>query len=123
MNRQRINLPSNCIMKTLPFFPNRLVAMQNITSTSRARRAFTLVELLVVLAIIGILASFLLPALARAKTKAHNAVCINNLRQLGIAVRLYSEDNNNRLPIAEILPTQPLDPQTPLPRICDVLAR
>lgn len=84
--------------------------------------AFTLIELLVVLAIVGILAALLLPALTRAKTKAYNAVCINNLRQLGVATRLYCEDNNNRLPSAEILPTQPIDPQNPLPRVCDVLA-
>jgi prepilin-type N-terminal cleavage/methylation domain-containing protein/prepilin-type processing-associated H-X9-DG protein len=85
-------------------------------------RAFTLIELMVVLAVIGILASLLLPALARAKTKAINTVCINNLRQLGVAVRTYSEDNNNQLPSAEILPTEPINLQKPLARICDVLA-
>jgi prepilin-type N-terminal cleavage/methylation domain-containing protein/prepilin-type processing-associated H-X9-DG protein len=84
--------------------------------------AFTLIELLVVLAIIAVLASLLLPAMARAKAKAHNAVCINQLRQLGVATRLYSDDNDRRLPNAEILPTMPIDPQKPLPRICDVLA-
>jgi prepilin-type processing-associated H-X9-DG protein len=68
------------------------------------------------------LASLLLPALARTKAKAHNTVCVNQLRQLGIATRLYSDDNDRRLPSAEILPTMPIDPKKPLPRICDVLS-
>jgi prepilin-type N-terminal cleavage/methylation domain-containing protein len=83
---------------------------------------FTLIELLVVLAVIGILAALLLPVLARGKARAHNSVCINNLRQLGMATRIYAEDNSGRMPSAEILPTDPITPGSPLPRICDVLA-
>ncbi|HYE31485.1 MAG TPA: prepilin-type N-terminal cleavage/methylation domain-containing protein [Methylomirabilota bacterium] len=89
---------------------------------SQEPRAFTLTELLVVIAIIAILAALLLPVIGRSKAKAHNAACLNNLRQLAIATRLYADDHQDRLPSAEILPTMPIDPKNPLPRIADVLA-
>lgn len=64
-----------------------------------AQRAFTLVELLVVIAIIGILSSLLLPALGRARATARQSNCVNNLRQVSLAVHLYGDDFTDDLPV------------------------
>lgn len=60
--------------------------------------AFTLIELLVTIAIIGVLAALLLPTLGRARESGRATACLSNLRQIGIAIQLYVQDNQNRLP-------------------------
>ena len=68
------------------------------SSLPGARPGFTLIELLVVIAIIAILAALLLPALARAKSKAQKIQCLNTLKQFGIASHLYATDYNDYVP-------------------------
>ncbi|MBN2506783.1 MAG: prepilin-type N-terminal cleavage/methylation domain-containing protein [Verrucomicrobia bacterium] len=69
-----------------------------------SRRGFTLIELLVVVAIISILAGMLLPALARAKETAKRIQCLNNLRNLGLAMRLYVDNNDGYFPLRTYRP-------------------
>lgn len=64
----------------------------------RALRGFTLVELLIVIGIIAVLIAILLPALSRARQAANQAVCFNNLRQIGLAMVMYTSDNEGLYP-------------------------
>jgi prepilin-type N-terminal cleavage/methylation domain-containing protein/prepilin-type processing-associated H-X9-DG protein len=62
-------------------------------------RAFTLIEMIIVTAIIAILAALLLPAVSRTKEMGRSAVCLNNLHQIGIALQIFVQDNQNKLPV------------------------
>jgi prepilin-type N-terminal cleavage/methylation domain-containing protein/prepilin-type processing-associated H-X9-DG protein len=95
----------------------------NFASPQKCARAFTLIELLLVIAIIGILAALLLPVLGRTKESARATVCLSNLHQIGIALQLYVQDNNNKLPVMRDVSTDPAVAATnTFPAIQNVLA-
>lgn len=79
---------------------------------NRERKGFTLIELLVVIAIIAILAAMLLPALAKAKAKAHQTACISNLKQAGIGLNLFVDDNRGYFPHVSV-DANVVDPSLP----------
>ena len=77
-----------------PSQPKNTIPLTEHSSQAKPKGAFTLIELLV---LIAILAGMLLPALAKAKTKAHGIACMNNSKQLMLAWRMYAEDNDDGL--------------------------
>ena len=84
-------------------------ARYSVRTPGRCPLGFTLIELLVVIAIIAILAALLLPALGRAKEKAHGVYCMNNGKQLQLAWIMYAGDNNDRLVLNKSVPANPSD--------------
>jgi len=101
MRSRSVNRPSSDAVRRIPRFGRSAAWNSSVSQVRRAnapRSAFTLIELLVVIAIIAILAALLLPALSKAKDKAHRTVCINNNRQLALAANMYVSDNSERFP-------------------------
>jgi prepilin-type N-terminal cleavage/methylation domain-containing protein len=76
--------------------------MKAFKQTNFKAAKFTLIELLVVVAIIGILASLLLPSLGKARKSAKLAVCTNTMKQMGIALALYTDDNDQEYVFAQV---------------------
>jgi prepilin-type N-terminal cleavage/methylation domain-containing protein/prepilin-type processing-associated H-X9-DG protein len=84
--------------------------------------AFTLIELLVVIAIIAILAALLMPVFGKAKENARGTACLSNLRQIGVGLQLYVQENNNRMPSMRDRLLDTNSPVIPLPTVDEVLS-
>ncbi len=102
---RQINSSVRCSIKKFEgfIFSRRCNMLLNLKKTrSQNLHGFTLIELLVVIAIIAILAAMLLPLLSKAREKARQALCMSNLKQLGIAAYMYCDDYDGWLPLPRI---------------------
>jgi len=84
---------------------------------------FTLVELLMVIAIISMLAALFWPTAGQVLGRMRAAQCVNNLHQLGVAIQLYAQENNQKFPAIEPLPSKPIISDAPLPSLHDALLK
>jgi prepilin-type N-terminal cleavage/methylation domain-containing protein len=82
----------------MSIFRRAIIPAFHVSASSRARAAFTLVELLTVIAIIGVLAAIIIPVVGSVRTSAKRSLCVSNLRQVGVAILAFAGDNQGRLP-------------------------
>ncbi len=81
-----------------------------MVNNSKSAKGFTLIELMVVIAIIAGLGALILPALSRAKSKAQRSVCMSNLHEISLGVRMYAEDSSEAFPPVAMAPLPRLPP-------------